>query len=128
MATLLSWCFVGRPTTSQECSAATPGIPGVPPSAFTSHVGYFADQLWSFLFIQSQLLLGSAASDSDLMACRKACPQTPILVRRLVDDVATNPLLSTSTGSTCGEGLQDCSRQHSPFSPPVHTAAIRKML
>ena len=61
---------------------------------------YFAAQLGSFLLIYSQLLLHSAASDSDLMACRRACPHTPIPLRSLVVDVATNPLHPTSTGST----------------------------
>ncbi len=57
-------------------SAATPGVPCALPSAFTPP-GHFAAHLGSFLFIQSQLLLPSAASDSNLMAYCKACPLTP---------------------------------------------------
>ena len=70
-----------------------------PPLLLPLHA-HFAAQLGSFLLIHSQLLLRSAASDSDLMALRDACPRTPIPLRSLVVDVATKPLHPTSTGST----------------------------
>lgn len=62
--------------------------------------GHLAAQMQSFLFIQIQLLLRSAALESDLTACWKACPLTPIPLSSLVVDVATKPLQPTSTGST----------------------------
>ncbi len=100
MGTLLPWCFVNRPTTPPTGSTATPGIPGALPSAFTP-LGHFAAHLGSFLFIHSQLLLRSAAFDSDLMACCKACPLTPSPFSSLVVAVATKPLHPTSMGSNC---------------------------
>ncbi len=95
MGTLLPWCFADRPTTPPKGSTATPGAL---PSAFTP-LGHLAAHLGSFLFIHSQLLLRSAASDSKLMACCKACPLTPNPFSSLVVAMATKPLHPTSTGS-----------------------------
>lgn len=53
--------------------------------------GHLADQLLSFYCIHSQLLLCSEASGSDLLACQRACPQTPISFSSLSGDIAQSP-------------------------------------
>ena len=95
VGTLLHWCFVERPMTPPKGSTATPGVPDVPPSAFTPRWS-FCSPVGAFVLIHSQFLLCSAASASDLTTCRKACPRTPIPLSSLVVDVATNPLNTQS--------------------------------
>ena len=59
-----------RPTTPQKGSAATPGVPGVPPSSLppsNCRLGHFGAQLLSRLLIQSHWLALSAALDRALM-------------------------------------------------------------
>lgn len=51
--------------------------------------------------IHSQLLLRSAVSDSDLIACRSVCPQTPTCFSRLMVEVPAKPLQPSPTAKTC---------------------------
>lgn len=50
--------------------------------------------------IHSQLLLRSAVSDSDLIACRSVCPQTPTCFSRLMVEVPAKPLQPSPTAKT----------------------------
>lgn len=51
--------------------------------------------------IHSQLLPRSAVSDSDLIACRSVCPQTPTCFSRLMVEVPAKPLQPSPTAKTC---------------------------
>lgn len=66
----------------------------------------FAAQVGSSHLIHSQLLLCSAVSDSDLIACRSVCPQTPTSFRSLPVQVPAKPLQPTPTVKNCV--LQAC--------------------
>lgn len=66
----------------------------------------FAAQVGSSHLIHSQLLLCSAVSDSDLIACRSVCPQTPTSFRSLSVQVPAKPLQPTPTVKNCV--LQAC--------------------
>lgn len=72
-----------------------------------------------FLFIQSQLLLHSAASDNDMVVCHSAHPQISILFRR-PDWLGNNTLLVACVLHTCSIASAVCayfSLFHSNSSP-----------
>lgn len=79
--------------TTRERSTATPGVPGTSPL----HLCPLLLTSWSLVRVPS---LQSKPSENDLTACRRGGPQTPMLLRNLVVDVATNSQHPTSTGNT----------------------------
>ena len=74
----------------------TPGIPCVPPFPFTHPVGYVKPQLESSIFLQSQVLICSAASVSNFTISLNAWPKAPMLFMNLVVYVVTKPLNSAT--------------------------------